>query len=326
DTGPFHRALVWSTTTAICVADIRGINDIRGTGDQDRYLGTNKTCKYDVGTAISYVVVDSHGRKVIYADKNSVKAIDVDDMSIIRTLFTATDTITGLAVDWRDGNVYWCQGKLYGQIWVFSQTESTSYKLVENLDNVNSITIVGLESALLWIAGGGHDSQIFKSQLDGTDIQVLVDSNNLTSPMDLTVDLNTNLVYFINDDLIETVRLDGTDHKVLSTRSIRFSTPSPSRIQTYKNYLFMVDTNFYTNEREIDVIDLLDVSMEGTLSTLINVTDIAILDITTEIELYGPCDVANGDCEHICIPIGRNRVCQCEYGFTLEANKETCSS
>ncbi|XP_052771270.1 low-density lipoprotein receptor-related protein 4-like [Mya arenaria] len=322
DAGPLHRGLVWSTPTAVCIADIRGIND------QEWYIKANKTCKYGVGTAISHIVVDSHGRKIIYADTNSVKAMNVDDMRIVVTLFTATETVTGLAVDWRDGNVYWCQGKSHGagQIWVFSQTDSTSYKLVDNLDNVKSISIVPLQSAMVWIAGGDIERQIFKSQLDGTDVQVLVNKDNLTSAVDLTVDLDKNLVYYINDDFIETIRLDGTNHKVLSTPNIWSSTFSPSRIHTYKNYLFMVDINFPSYEREVDLIDLLHVSMEDTLSTLINVTDIAILDITTQAHLYGPCDVANGDCEHICLPIGRNRVCQCEYGFTLEANKETCSS
>ncbi|XP_052771141.1 low-density lipoprotein receptor-related protein 4-like [Mya arenaria] len=88
----------------------------------------------------------------------------------------------------------------------------------------------------------------------------------------------------------------------------------------------MIDINFLTNGKEVDVIDLQDVSYKATLSMIISVTDIAVLDITTQAKFYGPCDEANGDCEHICIPIGRNRVCQCEYGFTLEANKETCSS
>ncbi|WAR22304.1 LRP4-like protein [Mya arenaria] len=322
DAGPFHRGLVWSTLTDICVADIRSIND------HDRYIGANKTCKYGVGTAISYVVVDSHGRKIIYIDAYTVKAISIDDMSIVATLVTATEIITGLAVDWRDGNIYWCQGNLHGdgQIWVFSQTDITSYKLVDNLDKVTSINIVPLQSAIIWIAGADHERQIFRSQLDGTEITVLVTKDDLTSPVDLTVDLDKNLVYFIDDEFIETVRLDGTDHKVLSTPSIWSSTASPSRIQTYKHYMFMVDMNYNTYEREVDLIDLLDVSIEGTLSTLINVTDIDILDITTQAKQYGPCDVSNGDCEHICIPIGRNRVCKCEYGFTLEANKETCSS
>ncbi|XP_052233167.1 low-density lipoprotein receptor-related protein 4-like [Dreissena polymorpha] len=40
----------------------------------------------------------------------------------------------------------------------------------------------------------------------------------------------------------------------------------------------------------------------------------------------GPCDADNGDCEHICIPLGRNRICQCSYGYILESNKKTCSS
>lgn len=42
--------------------------------------------------------------------------------------------------------------------------------------------------------------------------------------------------------------------------------------------------------------------------------------------IVGPCDVLNGNCEQICIPIGLNRLCQCEYGFQLDADTRTCSS
>ena len=42
--------------------------------------------------------------------------------------------------------------------------------------------------------------------------------------------------------------------------------------------------------------------------------------------LSGPCDVLNGDCEQICIPIGVIRICECEYGFTLENDRRSCSS
>lgn len=42
--------------------------------------------------------------------------------------------------------------------------------------------------------------------------------------------------------------------------------------------------------------------------------------------ITGPCAILNGDCEHICIPIGRNRICRCKYGFNLDSNKEMCSS
>ena len=41
----------------------------------------------------------------------------------------------------------------------------------------------------------------------------------------------------------------------------------------------------------------------------------------------GPCDILNGGCEQICIPIGKNRVCKCEYGYQLDLiSKKTCAS
>lgn len=42
--------------------------------------------------------------------------------------------------------------------------------------------------------------------------------------------------------------------------------------------------------------------------------------------ITGPCDLLNGNCEQICVPVGQNRICQCEYGFTLEADQQSCSS
>ena len=42
--------------------------------------------------------------------------------------------------------------------------------------------------------------------------------------------------------------------------------------------------------------------------------------------ISGPCETDNGECEHICIPVGRKAVCKCEYGFTIDSNGRTCSS
>jgi len=50
-----------------------------------------------------------------------------------------------------------------------------------------------------------------------------------------------------------------------------------------------------------------------------------VLNLFFRFEL-GPCQVRNGNCEQICLPQGSGKVCQCEFGYTLDTDGISCSS
>ena len=71
--------------------------------------------------------------------------------------------------------------------------------------------------------------------------------------------------------------------------------------------------------------------------TYIIITLIALsIFFTNKVDIYpiffpcvffkGSCKAENGECEHIFVPLGQSRICQCSFGFVLDNNMETCSS
>ncbi|KAH3773220.1 hypothetical protein DPMN_174577, partial [Dreissena polymorpha] len=314
-TGSLHRALVWATTTTLCAADIRGIHD------ESEYITSNKTCFSNVGSDINWITVDSHDRNIIFADGSDIFAMTLDGVHTKQRIISATETVTGLAVDWGDKNVYWCQGQQSGtgKINVFSQTTTNIHTLISSgLDNPKALNIIPLLRTMVWINGRLGSYQIKKAHVHGTDIQTIVSFMDLSEPRDLTVDADSQRLYFIDGNTLKSVQLDGT--KLTSVDGGVANSILPLKLHSYKNHLLVADAGI-----KIDVVSL-PYTGSVTLNTLVSVTDICVVDITEQPNENGPCDADNGKCEHICIPLGRNRECQCSYGYILDSNKETCSS
>ncbi|KAH3773239.1 hypothetical protein DPMN_174597 [Dreissena polymorpha] len=316
-TGSLHRALVWATSDTICAADIRGIHD------EGEYIQTNKTCFSNAGANINWLTVDSHDRTIIFADGNDIYAMTLDGVHTKQLVTSATENVTGLAIDWGDKNVYWCQGQQSGngKIHVFSQTTRNLHMLISSgLDNPKALNILPLQSTMVWINGRLGDYQIKKAHVHGTDIQTIISGTYLSEPRDLTIDAASQSMYFIDGNTLKSVQLDGT--KLTSVDVGVANSILPLKLHSYKNHLIVADTG-----NKLDVLSFTNSgSTTHSLTTLVAVTDIGVVDITEQQEETGPCDADNGDCEHICIPLGRNRICQCSYGYILESNKKTCSS
>ncbi|XP_052233221.1 low-density lipoprotein receptor-related protein 6-like [Dreissena polymorpha] len=173
---------------------------------------------------------------------------------------------------------------------------------------------------MIWINGRLGSYQIKKAHVNGNDIQTIVSFMDLSEPRDLTVDIASQRLYFIDGNALKSVQLDGT--KLTAVDGGVANSILPLKLHSYKNHLLVADAGI-----NIDVVSLTNTgSATYTLNTLASVTDICVVDITEQPKQNGPCNANNGNCEHICIPLGIYRECQCSYGFILDSNKETCSS
>ncbi|XP_052231757.1 low-density lipoprotein receptor-related protein 4-like [Dreissena polymorpha] len=316
-TGSLHRALVWATLTTICAADVRGIHD------EVKYISKNKTCFPNVGTSINWLTVDSHDRVVIFADGSDIYKIKLGGVPTKQRITSATENVTGLAVDWGDKNLYYCQGQQSGtgEINIFSQTTTHTHTLISSgLNNPKALIILPLLSKMIWIDGRPGGYQIKRANFHGSDIQTVVSWMNLYEPRDLTVDATTKRLYFIDGNSLKSVQLDGT--KLTEVGQIANSILPPLKLHLYKNQLLVADAGI-----NLDILSLTDSgNTTYTVVPLVAVTDISVVDITEQPEEYGPCKAENGECEHICVPLGQSRICQCSFGFVLDNNMETCSS
>ncbi|XP_053381660.1 low-density lipoprotein receptor-related protein 4-like [Mercenaria mercenaria] len=317
DLGKFHRALMWSNRSAICMTDIRSLTS---NGHTD-----SASCFFSGGTDISHFDIDMIERKVIFADGTDIFSANIGQNPVKQRLLSATGEITGLAVDWRDQNVYWSMGTTDGEINLISQTTLEDYTLIDaDLQYPKYLNIIPLNNMMLWISGSTGAYKVEKSELDGSDRVVLISSGALINPKGLTADFATNVLYFIDGGYVKSFDMDS---KVLTTLTPESPLNSPQMVLIYKNYLVVADSSYPSG-----VIKTYEKKSEPVLKfqlTTINVdsmTDMNILDAYLQPDIKGPCDTLNGDCEQICIPIGQNRICQCEYGFQLDSNRESCSS
>ncbi|XP_052218870.1 low-density lipoprotein receptor-related protein 5-like isoform X2 [Dreissena polymorpha] len=273
-------------------------------------------------------------RALVWATATTVCAADItgihDELKYIATNKTCFPNLgsnlnwltVGLAVDWGSKDVYWCQGKPgTGKIKVLSQTTTNMHTLISSgLNNPKALNVIPWQSKMIWIQGRSGSYQIKMAHMQGTYIQTIVDWKFLFEPRDLTVDATTELVYFIDGQDLRSVKLDGTQLTTIdggASKSIL-----PLKLHSYKNHLLVADSGV-----NLDVVSLMETSSNSyTLTTLVAVTDIGVFDITEQPKEKGACDADNGFCQHICIPLGRERICQCRFGYVLDDNKETCSS
>lgn len=59
--------------------------------------------------------------------------------------------VEGLAVDWRDGNIYWCSGFDAGRISVLSQTTTDVRVLIDDdLQNPKALTVVPQQKFIIY--------------------------------------------------------------------------------------------------------------------------------------------------------------------------------
>ncbi|XP_060603980.1 low-density lipoprotein receptor-related protein 4-like isoform X2 [Ruditapes philippinarum] len=317
DLGAYHRAVVTSNASSICLKDFRTLTSNVNANISDCFLKG--------GTAISQFDIDMNERKLVYVDGREIISVNIGANPVKQRLLSATGTITGIAIDWRDNNVYWCMGGLAGKISVVSQETGMGYNLITtNIAYPKHLNIAPFHSILVWISGSAGSQKVEKAELDGSKRVTLFTSTSLVDMKGLTIDLSTTTIYFIDDTQVKSCDFEG---KQLTTLAPTSTLMSPMLVLSYKNFLIIADDSFASN-----VIKVFEKKSEPVLKyqmsniDLVSLTDFHVLDAALQSEQQGPCAILNGDCEQICIPIGRNRICQCEYGYQLDLDKRKCSS
>ncbi|XP_053392284.1 low-density lipoprotein receptor-related protein 8-like [Mercenaria mercenaria] len=171
-------------------------------------------------------------RKVVFVDGTDIYSVNIEQNPVKSRLISATHTVTGIAIDWRDENVYWCMGETAGEINVFSRETETEYTLIStNLTYPKSLTILPFQNIMLWISGTAGSNKLEKSKLDGSDREVLVSSTSSGGMKGLTVDYSTNTLYFIDDWLVKRCDIEG---KQMTTFTPESALLSPMKVLPYK--------------------------------------------------------------------------------------------
>ena len=227
--------------------------------------------------------------------------------------------IRGLAIDWVARNLYFTNvfpHENYVEVcWLNGTNRKVIYKTTT--DAPREIAVNPLKRILYWIDYGQYP-RIGKANLDGSGWTVLITSG-ISNPKDLTIDMNTHELYWIDSklDMIQRISYNGGNRQV-----IRRNLPNPMGIAVHKSDVYWVDRNLQAvfKASKIPGNTSLPVRVRTNLQKL---RDIAIFDLTNQpSDETNPCKFRNGGCEQLCFSFPQdststsrtNMKCNCATG------------
>ena len=177
------------------------------------------------------------------------------------------------------------------------------------------MTLDPLEGKLYWIdeGGVGVPVKIAKVNMDGSNSTILV-KESLQQVEAITLDLNNKRIYFsqsyTHSGAIETIDTEGRDRRTIVASGSGIS--KPEGLSVHNNRLYFLDPIY----EDIVRVNLPDgnnaVKLEENAPGLKNMR---VYRKRPGAEKH-PCRNGNGNCQHLCVPIGnRQRKCLCSTGF-----------
>ncbi|KAK3600738.1 hypothetical protein CHS0354_017026 [Potamilus streckersoni] len=308
----FHRGLMFSNESSICILDIRVVTDI--VFDPKCILKTNGT---------KYMILDTDQRQLIIAKDTSIYMAMVD-YPYLQRLTETSGTISGLAWDGYDRNVYWTEEDT-GTIWRLSGAFEIAKVILGGLDNPRDIIVLPHERLLYWISSR-NGSAIESSKMDGSNHQIILNYEDVLEPKSLSYDPYNKRIYFLDyvqRDLrnVMSCKLDGSNLYpfIVENKSLE-------HLEIYRGHLLVTAKDVDGTLIMSYAIDHTTRTTSGVFNNTGNISSIKIFDETFRQNETGPCFNLNGECDQICISNGKSKLCECTFGFKLAADEKTCTS
>ncbi|KAL3890986.1 hypothetical protein ACJMK2_003252, partial [Sinanodonta woodiana] len=308
----FHRGLVFSNKSSICIVDIRAMTHF--SYDPKCVLKINNT---------KYMALDTDDRYIFLANNTAIYSARVDDFHLHR-MTELSGTISGLAWDGYDRILYWTENST-GRVWRLSSESETAQVFMEGLENPRDILILPHERLLYWISDR-NGSTIESSSMDRSNHQVVLNSADLVNPRSLNYDPQTKRIYFLSNssvgrNYIRSCHLNGSGLVTFVSTNKHLE-----NLEIYKGHLLVTAKDDLGTLIMSYSIDLWRLTTSGIFENAGNITAIKVFDENFRQNETGPCFALNGDCEQICISQGKSRICECTFGFRLSTNGKTCTS
>ncbi|KAL3890977.1 hypothetical protein ACJMK2_003243 [Sinanodonta woodiana] len=308
----FHRGLMYSNESSICIVDIRIVTSFI----------FNSNCVLKI-TGPRYMVLDTDQRQIFISNNTAIYAAKVDN-PVLQRLTTHSGNMSGMAWDGYDRNLYWSEEDT-GIIWRTSELSKITQIFMKDLTRPRDILVLPHERLILWISDR-NGSTIESSKMDGSSHQVVLNSADLTNPSSISYDPYGKRIYFLdtfhtNMSTVRSCKPDGSNLYYFYTTSKRLE-----KLEIYKGHLLFTAKGDKGTVLTSVSIDLRTVSASGVFSGVRNISAIKVFDETLRQNETGPCFTLNGECEQICIANGKWRICECTVGFKLAENGKTCIS
>ncbi|XP_030828965.1 uncharacterized protein LOC593350 [Strongylocentrotus purpuratus] len=229
-----------------------------------------------------------------------------------------SSSVLGVAVDWLTGNVYWTDAA-YDWIIMHDANGTRNVLIIdEDLDIPTGLAIHPSRGYLFWTDSGSRP-KVERSNLAGGGRLQLV-STNILRPSGITVDYETDLVYWVDSDPsynhMEVCNLEGANRRTLMH--------SPTNLGLFD--LTISGNYIYTTAKEAQkLIVLVKDSGQELFNLGLQYTPYSIVTYAPDVQPqeYSPC--SSNPCSFLCVGGGPNGyTCLCGNGFLLKEDGRTC--
>ncbi|CAG0878905.1 unnamed protein product [Cyprideis torosa] len=250
------------------------------------------------------------------------------EMSPVITTGIGSSGIRGLAVDWTANNLYFTNVFQHETHVEVSWLDGSFRLVLKKTTRENPRTIaVNPVKRFLYFIDYGQIPKISRSHLDCSNWQAIV-TTNIRSPRDLTIDMNTHDVYWVDSitDTLEKVSFKGSNRYI-----VRRNLPNPMGVAILGHTVYWIDRNLKT------IFKASKIQGNGTApirvrSGIDQLRDIAIYDAQNQPPANGPCERdGNGRCQQLCFSFPPSattdvkQTCKCATGV-LGDDGLSCSS
>ncbi|KAK9511107.1 hypothetical protein O3M35_005737 [Rhynocoris fuscipes] len=260
----------------------------------------------DHGT-VTRVHRDGTGRQVVVGHFDSTDSVPVD-------------WLTGLAVDWVAGNLYWADPK--AKVIEVSRTDGRNrYVVVQGggLERPHSLAVDPYEGVLFWL-DRAVPSRVFRSQLDGSNRYAI--SGPTSAPPafnDIALDRQNKLIYFCDSVNNRIVRMDysGNNYEKILDHSL----VSPFALTYHKDHIYWID--LASDRGSLKLVEAKPNPTAWLLSSGLGDSLKDLTVVTSDLkEGTNPCGLhSDHGCKQLCLFNGQRAVCACAHGRVAKDGK-----
>lgn len=269
---------------------------------------------------IRHLAVDSRNATLFYVSGKDIHRYNIQAGSDA-VIYTSSDIITGLAYDWVQSVLLWCQ---QGSILALGGGQTSPTMLYRGLVNPEHVASHPKRGVLFWIEQTSS-SKIWAGFVNGTQAMVILQTD-LSRPQNLVFDDKTDRLYWLDVDHLGSVNRDGTNKNIFRIGSLS----QYSGLAIFRGFMVWTLRNVAGANLTFRSVDLTIREDPVTFSLTPNFTEVTDLVFYDAFENTSnpdsSCELENGGCSQLCLVNGTTHQCQCNFGFTMLEDGKTCSA
>nr|XP_022326442.1 low-density lipoprotein receptor-related protein 4-like [Crassostrea virginica] len=298
----YEKGFIVHNLSTIAMHEVSSINGQEG----EQFL--MKMSSFMIGG----LAVDANADKIYFIDSKSDSIKELNMMTgQVGTLTHVSSGSADLILDWMSSLLGWIEAQT--NIMTFSVNSDTTNTIYTNLQHVNLLTIDSHNGVLFWVSGTSGSRSLFRGTWTRETPQIIVPVGSLDNPVSLQYDITNNRIYWLDRSHVKSAMTNGSDIK--------------SHILAVGASMAFVYKGFYgwIKGDQIHFTRQTSTKSENVVDTVQNTISVAFFDASLQQDRRGTCQVLNGGCEEICIPVAYGRRCECDIGLQLQ-DDFTCDS